>query len=100
MSKYENMRKDLTNWKLRTIYSCSEDPRVIVRNLLPFGWTWNFGHPRVFAAIALTIVTFLAPPYLAWLLGVRSEIAIGAIALLMLLIVMMIASRIARDPGE
>lgn len=98
MSKYEGMRTNPANWKLGIVYCCNDDPRIIVRQLLPFGWTWNFGHPNVYSAILIAVVMFLAPPYLAWWMGVRSALAIGTIIVLTLTTIVIIASRIARDP--
>ena len=98
MSKYETMRQDRANWIFGTIYYCPDDPRLVVRNLLPFGWAWNFGHPKVYVGILLAIVAFLAPPCLAWQLGVSSRITIGVVALLALVAVVFVASRLAQDP--
>ena len=92
------MRRDRANWKFGTIYCCRDDPRLIVRNLLPFGWTWNFCHPKVYVGILVAIIAFLTPPYLAWQLGVSSRIIIGVVALLALLSVVFVASQLAKDP--
>ena len=99
MSKYEDMRTDPANWHLGVVYCCADDPRIVVRNLLPFGWTWNFGHGSVYLGILMAIVAFLGPPCLAWVIGVRSAWAIAAIAILALVTVVFTASRLARDPG-
>lgn len=98
MSKYETMRTDPANWKMGIVYCCNDDPRIIVRNLLPFGWTWNFGHPKIYVAITIAIIAFLAPPYLAWHLGVRSAIVIGIIIVLALAAIVFVASQLAQDP--
>ncbi len=98
MSKYETMRTDPANWKMGIVYCCNDDPRIIVRNLLPFGWTWNFGHPKIYVAIAIAIIAFLAPPYLAWQMGVRSAVVIGIIIVLALAAVVFVASQLAQDP--
>ena len=99
MSRYERMRTDPANWWLGTIYRCKEDPRIVVRNLLPFGWTWNFAHGRVYLGIGAAITAFLVPPGLAWLAGLRSTIALAAIAALALFAIVLVVSRMARDPG-
>jgi threonine/homoserine/homoserine lactone efflux protein len=99
MSKYETMRTDPANWKLGVIYCCVEDPRIIVRQLLPVGWTWNFGHPKVYLAILAAVFTFLAPPAIAWWLGMRSLPALGLLSLIALGVIMFVASRMSRDPG-
>jgi hypothetical protein len=99
MSKYEKLRTNPDNWKMRVVYYCNDDPRIIVRNLLLFGWTWNFGHSKVYIAILSAIVSFLVPPYLAWWLGFRSPLVISIIVLLTLATIVVVASQIARDPG-
>ena len=98
MSKYEDMRKDPANWYLGVVYHCPDDPRIVVRNLLPFGWTWNFGHGKVYLGILTAVAAFLGPPVLAWIFGVRSAWAIAAIAILALGAVVLVAGRLARDP--
>ena len=92
------MLDDPSNWTLGTIYHCRDDPRVIVRNRLPFGWTWNFGHPRVWPALMLTVFGLFTPVVLAWLLGMLSPFVLGAILFVTLCAIVFIASRIARDP--
>lgn len=92
------MRTDPANWTLGVIYRCAGDPRVVVRNLLPFGWTWNFAHRRVWPGIGLAIVTLLGPAGLAARLGVDSAAGLGAILLLSLAAIMLAAQRAARDP--
>lgn len=98
MSRFQAMHDDPRNWTLGTIYHCKDDPRVIVRNRLPFGWTWNFGHARVWPALALTVLGFFAPVVLAARLGVTSTLALAVILIATLGAIMFIASRIARDP--
>ena len=98
MTRYEQMRTDPANWTLGVIYRCKDDPRIVVRNLLPFGWTWNFAHARTWFAIAAAIAAFVGPPCLAWFAGLRSATALGAIAGVALLAVVLVASRLARDP--
>lgn len=92
------MRTNPAHWTMGTVYRCREDPRIIVRNLLPFGWTWNFGHPKVYIAIVMAIVAFLAPPYIAWQIGVRSAVGLAGISVLALAAIVYVASRLARDP--
>lgn len=98
MSKYENMRTDPANWKLGIVYCCPRDPRIIVRQRLPVGWTWNFGHAKVYSAILIAVVMFLAPAALAWWQGVRSTLALGLITLTALVVIMLLAARMSRDP--
>jgi hypothetical protein len=97
-SKYEAMRTDRANWKFGVVYYCEDDPRIVVRNLLPFGWTWNFGHQKVYIALLTAIAAFLAPPFLAWQMGVRSALTLGIIVAAALVIVVFVASRLALDP--
>lgn len=98
MSKFEKMRTDSANWKLGIVYYCKDDPRIIVRNLLAFGWTWNFAHRGVYFAILAAITAFLTPPYLVCQLGVRSALVIGINAALALIALVFVASRLAQDP--
>ena len=98
MTKFESLRRDPANWKLGIVYVCKDDPRIIVRTLLPFGWTWNFGHRKTYIAILIAIVAFLAPPYLAWRMGVRSTLIIGIVVVVCLIAIVSLASRLSRDP--
>ena len=98
MSRFESMRTDPVNWSLGVIYHCKDDPRIVVRNRLPVGWTWNFAHRRVYFAIGIAIAVFLGPMYLAWFAGLRSPAGLAAIVALSLLAILLVASRLARDP--
>lgn len=98
VSRYEAMRTDPANWTLGVVYRCADDPRIVVRNLLPFGWTWNFAHRRVWLAIALAIFALLGPIAVAVRVGVESRGALAAIVLLSLSAIMLVAHRAARDP--
>lgn len=98
MSRYERMRTDSANWWLGTIYRCKDDPRIVVRNLLPFGWTWNFAHDRVYLAIAVAIMAFPGLPCVAWFAGLRSPLALVVITAFALFVIVLVASRMARDP--
>ncbi len=57
----EELRRDASNWRWSFIYSCPDDPRTIVRNRWVFGWTWNFGHARVFRTMALVMFLAVGP---------------------------------------
>jgi len=92
------MRTNPANWKFRTVYYCPDDPRLIVRQLLPVGWTWNFAHPKVYLAILTAVFLFLGPPVVAWMQGMRSIFVLGAVTLLGLVVIMLVASRMAREP--
>ena len=52
----QNLWSDSRHWALGIIYSCREDPRVIVRNRFVVGWTWNFAHPRVFPTMGAFVL--------------------------------------------
>ena len=93
------MHTDPSHWTLGVIYRCVDDPRVVVRNRLPFGWTWNFAHGRTWFAIALAVITLLGPVAAAAWLGIDSAGKLGAIFLLSLGVIMIGAHRAARDPG-
>ena len=57
----EELRRDPDNWHWGIFYSCADDPRVIVRNRFVFGWTWNFGHARVFPTMAFITILAVGP---------------------------------------
>lgn len=99
-SKYEAMRLDPANWRLGMVYVCADDPRLIVRQRLPVGWAWNFGHPRVWPGIALAVLVFLAPPAVAWWLGLRSIPALLLCAGLGLAAVVAAAALLSWDPAR
>lgn len=97
-SIYEVMRKDPANWKFGIVYFCPDDPRVIVRQRLLFGWTWNFANPWVIPGIFAAILVFAGPATLAWYLGVRSTVVFGSLLLLGLLLVVLASHQLSRDP--
>ena len=89
---------DRRHWFLGIIYSCREDPRVIVRNRFWLGWTWNFGHPRVFPTMGACVLFTLAPAALLFTLGVvYAPLLIGA-TVAAVAVLMMIAHRIEAGP--
>lgn len=98
MSRYEAMRTDPANWKLGIVYCCAQDPRIVVRQRLPVGWTWNFAHAKVYPVILIAVLLFLSPPVFAWWQGVRSILALGIISLVALSVIMIAAARMSRDP--
>lgn len=100
MSKYETMRTDPSNWKLGIVYCCAQDPRIIVRQRMPIGWTWNFAHARVIPAILIAVFMFLSPAAIGWWLGIRSTIVLGLATLLALIVIMVMASWLAKDPQD
>lgn len=99
-STYEAMRMNPANWKLSIVYYCPDDPRVVVRQRFPFGWTWNFGHPLVLPAILLAVVVFLAPPIIAWWLGIQSQVLLWLLLGAGLCAVLVGAHRLSRDPSD
>lgn len=98
MTKYESLRTDPAHWSLGLIYYCRQDPRLVVRNLAPVGWTWNFAHAFVYPAILLAIVIFLGPVWLAWSLGLDSVLAFALLILVDLSLLMLLARQLAREP--
>jgi len=98
MSRYEEMRLNPENWKFGVVYVCAEDPRLVVRQWLRVGWTWNFAHPQVYPLILVAVVFFLAPPGILWWLGHQSFLALSLGALFGLGVIMLVASRMAKDP--
>ena len=92
------MRTNPANWKLGMVYVCHDDPRVVVRQRMPFGWTWNFANPWVIPAIPLTVMIAVGPALLVWLAGVRSILALAALLGVGLAIVIALASRLSKDP--
>ncbi len=100
MSKYDDMHKNPSHWKFGMIYYCADDPRIIVRQLFPIGWTWNFGHPFVFPAILLTVLFFLTPISIAYFVGIRSKLIFFVIIAISLVLVILMANRLARDPDK
>ena len=97
-SRYETLRIDPANWRLGLVYVCADDPRVVVRQRHGLGWTWNFGHRYVVPAIGIAILLFLLPPLVAWWSGVRSLTVLAIIAAASLVILILLASRLAIPP--
>lgn len=97
---FEDMRKNPDNWKLGIIYFCPDDPRVIVRQRMPLGWTWNFANPWVLPGIFVAFLIFVGPAGLAWYIGVRSAIVFGILFIAGLCLVMLTAHQLSRDPSQ
>ena len=57
----EALRQDPRHWHLGILYSCHEDPRVVVRNRWFLGWTWNWSHPLVLPALVGAALFVVAP---------------------------------------
>jgi len=93
------MRKNPANWKLGIVYFCPDDPRVIVRQRLPLGWTWNFANPWVLPGIFAAIIVFAGPAALAWYLGIRSTVVFGGLLLAGLFLVILASHQLSQDPS-
>lgn len=96
----EALRNDPQYWHLSVVYKCAQDPRVIVRNLWIFGWTWNFGHKLVAPAILAAILVFLGPVYLLAATGDVTPVTLLTVASLSLTVILMAAHHIASGPRE
>ena len=57
----EALRQDPKHWRLGVLYACRDDPRVVVRNLWPIGWTWNFANPWTIPALLAAVLAVLGP---------------------------------------
>jgi len=97
---FEEMRKNSDNWKLGIVYFCSDDPRVIVRQRLPLGWTWNFANRWALPGIFAAFLVFAGPAVLAWYMGIRSATVFGSLFIAGLCLVMLVAHKLSRDPSE
>jgi hypothetical protein len=47
------------SWKLRFVYFCKEDPRIIVPKRFGFGYTLNFARPFAVPALIVMILPIL-----------------------------------------
>ncbi len=94
----EALRTDKKNWTFGVIYACRDDPRVIVRNRLPIGWTWNFAHPFVWPVLLASTVFVLAPAAVLWLAGVINPLTIMLATTASVLVLVGIAHHIASGP--
>lgn len=94
----EALRGNVKNWHWGIVYKCQQDPRLIVRNRFVFGWTWNFGHPKVVVGIILTAAFVLGVPYLLAASGIATLSAVLTAFFACLLVVIIIANYIASGP--
>ena len=90
---------DPHHWVLGIIYSCREDPRVIVRNRFVVGWTWNFGHPRVFPTLGAFGLFALAPGAALFTLGILSVPLLIGVTVAAVALLVVIARRIESGPS-
>ena len=84
---------------MRVVCRCADDPRILVGNLVRFGWTWNFAQRRVWPAILPTVGIFFAPLSISPLPGIDSPALLGAIVISTLVVIMFFANRLARTLG-
>ena len=94
----EALRNSNQYWTLGVIYACREDPRVIVRNRIPIGWTWNFGHRWVLPTLLLFILIALGPATLLLGSGVTDMRIVFAVAAVCVLVLVAIAHYVAAGP--
>jgi hypothetical protein len=95
----EALRQRPEHWKFGILYVCRADPRVIVRNRFTIGWTWNFGHPRVFPTLLAFTLFALAPAALLFFgLDVMDPLALIGATTASVLVLVGIAHRIASGP--
>jgi hypothetical protein len=94
----EALRNDDQHWTLGIIYTCREDPRVIVRNRILVGCTWNFGHRFVLPTLLAFILVAIGPAALLWMNGVTDPLALFAVTAVCVLILVLIAYHIAAGP--
>lgn len=92
--------KDSRHWVLRIIYSCREDPRVIVRNRFWLGWTWNFGHPWVFPTMGAFALFALAPAGALFTLGILNAPLLIGVSVAAVALLVVIARRIESGPPK
>jgi len=86
------------HWVLGIVYSCREDPRVIVRNRFWLGWTWNFGHLWVFPTMGAFVLFALAPGATLFTLGIVNLPLLIGVAVAAIAVLVVIARRIESGP--
>lgn len=94
----EVLRRDSAHWTLGIFYRCPADPRVIVRDRFLPGWTFNFGHRLVAAAIAAFVLVAVGPLLLMLAEGIRHWPTLLVVAVLSAAAVLTAAHRIASGP--
>jgi hypothetical protein len=70
-TEFDHLWSERKNWKLGLVYSCKEDPRIIVpKKPRWMGQTLNFAHAKSYAVLAATIFAIATPmPLLAAVTG-------------------------------
>ena len=68
--KLERLWRDPVNWKRGLIYSCKDDPRIVVPKKQKWrGWTINFAHRRATPTLILMILAAGLPVFLLAIFG-------------------------------
>ena len=68
--KLEQLWRDPVNWKRGLIYSCKDDPRIVVPKKQKWrGWTINFAHRRATPTLILMILAAGLPVFLLAIFG-------------------------------
>ena len=58
----EQRWQDPANWRAGSIYSCQDDPRVVVPKKQRWrGWTINFAHPQAIPTLIIIILIAVLP---------------------------------------
>lgn len=56
----DRLWSDARNWRAGLIYSCKEDPRIVVPKRQRWrGWTLNFAHAAAWPALVLSVVAIV-----------------------------------------
>ena len=64
-TEFDKYWEDKANWKMGMIYSCKEDPRIVVpKKPRWMGRTLNFAHAKAYWCLILTFLLVLAPALL------------------------------------
>ncbi len=60
--KYDHHWKNPKNWYLNSIYTCKDDPRVVVsKKRVWAGWTFNFAHKSSYYLLVYVLTVAVAP---------------------------------------
>ncbi|UCF40933.1 MAG: hypothetical protein JSW43_00910 [Gemmatimonadota bacterium] len=94
----EALRNRDEHWKLGILYACREDPRVIVRNRLLIGWTWNFRHRWALPTILAFIMIGIGPAAVLWTAGVTDGLVLFGVTAVSMLFLVGVAHHIASGP--
>jgi len=95
----ERLRARPENWLWGIVYRCPEDPRLVVLNRIPIGWTWNFGHPYVIPGILAAVIFAVGIPYvIAATIATSAWDVIGSFVLCLGVLIIG-ARRIANGPN-